>query len=285
MASYVHQLKSILPPYAQRFERVLQKEIPLLGEDNKLKESFIYSLGGAAKRFRPALVYMIADSISGRNVDLSAFAVECFHAASLVADDLPCMDNDDFRRGRPTVHKVYGDSTALLASFALIAKGFEAIARNAIDEVGKKVLSRAVLEASKSMGILGLIGGQFIDLFPDPPTRQGIEKIHEMKTVCLFDLSMTLGWLFGGGAIESLEDIHKSAFHFGSAFQIVDDIDDYDQDLKIGKVHNFAVQFGLSEAKKAVLEHTENCCKLLSKLKITGPLLELTESFRASTSL
>lgn len=281
MASYVHQLKSILPPYVQRFEKVLQQESLLLGEETKLRESFIYSLGGAAKRFRPALVYMVADSISDskRDVDLCAFAVECFHAASLVADDLPCMDNDDFRRGRPTVHKVYGEPTALLASFALIAKGFEAIARNATEDIARPVLAQAILEASRTMGILGLIGGQYIDLFPQEPTREGIEKIHEMKTVSLFDLSMTLGWLFGGGDISQLPTIHQAAFHFGSAFQIVDDIDDYDQDVKIGKVHNFAVQFGIEEAKKAVSDHAEKCCLLLKELKIRGPLLELAASF------
>ncbi len=277
--SFAHQIQSILPSYAERFEKFLKEEEKHFGRDTQLKEACLYSLGGAAKRFRPALVYMTAESLSDKRVDYSALAVECFHTSSLIADDLPCMDNDDYRRGRLTVHKVYGEANALLASFALIAKGFELIARNAFDEQGKSVLQHAILEASRTMGIDGLIGGQFLDLDPKDSSLETINTINEMKTVALFDLSFSLGWLFGGGNPQRLNELHKASFHFGSAFQIVDDIQDYEQDVKAQKKNNFAVVFGIQAAQDAIYEHAEKAVKLFESLGLHGPLIDLSKAF------
>lgn len=268
---------SILSKYAARFEAYFETQKVSLGKDTQFKEACLYSLGGSAKRFRPALVYMTAEALSNHDVSPSALAVECFHTASLIADDLPCMDNDDFRRGRPTNHKVFGEANALLASFALIAKGFELIALNATEN--RDVLQDAIFAASHSMGILGLIGGQFLDLNPQDSTLETINEINEKKTVALFDLSLTLGWLFGGGDKKQLPELHKAAFHFGSAFQIIDDIQDYDQDVKVQKKNNFAVTFGINEAKKAVREHVKIAIEIFTKLKLTGPLTELSQAF------
>lgn len=277
--SFAVQIKSILPKYAERFDKFLEKQTTTFGADTELKQACLYSLGGSAKRFRPALVYMVSDALSKRDVSYAAFAVECFHTGSLIADDLPCMDNDDFRRGRPTVHKVYGEATALLASFALIAKGFELIAMNAQDDIGRKVLQNAILEASRTMGILGLIGGQFLDLNPPDSTLETINEINDKKTVALFDLSLTLGWLFGGGDEKRLKEVHKAAFHFGSAFQIIDDIEDYDQDVKIQKKNNFAVTFGIDAAKKAIFDHAKQASTMFKALGLHGPLVDLSDAF------
>ena len=277
--SFALQIQSILPTYAARFESYLETQKSSFGADTVLKEACLYSLGGAAKRFRPALVYMASEALSNNDVSASALAVECFHTSSLIADDLPCMDNDDFRRGRPTVHKVYGEANALLASFALIAKGFELIAQNATTSSGFEVLQEAVFAASRSMGISGLIGGQFLDLNPKDSTLETINEINDKKTVVLFDLSLTLGWLFGGGDKKRLPELHKAAFHFGSAFQIIDDIQDYDQDVKIQKINNFAITFGIDAAQKAVHDHAQLATKLFKALGLSGPLTDLSQAF------
>ncbi len=224
-----------------------------------------YALKGDGKRFRPALVYMVADGLkTGRNVTPAALAVEFFHTSSLIADDLPCMDNDDFRRGRATTHKVYGESVALLASYALIASGFEEIARNEVEDA--EVSRLAVLQASKTMGAPGLIGGQYYDLFPKNLDKEMLVKTLEMKTCALFDLCMSLGWLFGGGKLSLLDELHKAAYHFGLAFQILDDLDDSQKDLDANRPVNFANRFGVKEAVEAVSFHCQAFQECLVKL-------------------
>ena len=162
---FSEQAKLVLQPYKMRFEEEMHKAFSQFGPQNGVREAMEYALKGDGKRFRPALVYMVADGLkNGCNATPAALAVEYFHTSSLIADDLPCMDDDDFRRGRATTHKVYGESVALLASYALIAAGFEQIAKNEVDDA--QVTRLAVLQASKTMGASGLIGGQFYDLFP-----------------------------------------------------------------------------------------------------------------------
>src|SRR5947209_4745416 len=105
---------SVLNPYKERFEPHLTKAILSFGDKNNLRDACEYALSSGGKRFRPALVYMMGDALGGsKDIDGAALATEFFHTASLIADDLPCMDDDDMRRGRPTVHKMYGEATAL----------------------------------------------------------------------------------------------------------------------------------------------------------------------------
>lgn len=251
--AFSEQAKRILEPYKNRFEEQMQEAFSQFGKPNGVRDAMEYALKGNGKRFRPALVYMVADGLNtGCNVTPAALAVEYFHTSSLIADDLPCMDNDDFRRGRATTHKVYGESVALLASYALIASGFEQIAKN---EVNNAEVSRlAVLQASRTMGVQGLIGGQFHDLFPKNLDKEKLLMILDMKTCALFDLCMTLGWLFGGGKLELLDVVHEAAYHFGIAFQILDDLDDSQKDAEANREVNFANCFGVQEAVAAVQE-------------------------------
>lgn len=278
--------KEILQPYKIRFEKSLPAAFERFGPENKVKEAMCYALQGDAKRFRPALVYMVAEALqTGVDVTNVALTAEYFHTASLVADDLPCMDNDDYRRGRLTTHKVYGEAIALLASYAIISSGFDEIALN---EGSPETVRLGIKQAAKFMGNSGLIGGQCNDLFPSTIDRQEYLKIVEGKTSALFDLALSLGWLFGKGAVEKLPIVHTAAHHFGIMFQIIDDLDDMQQDKMINKL-NFANFFGIEEAISTVqtsMSHFESALQALQLQSEALTLLSrglgrLAESYRS----
>ena len=276
-AIFAEAIFKALKPYKERTEIAIGETIERFGVKNGLRDACEYALKAGGKRFRPAIVYMITESLHSKNdVTDAALAVEFFHTASLIADDLPCMDNDDFRRGVPTTHKVYGESVAILASFSLTAAAFEYIAANS--KVRPDVCQLAIDIASKLNGVNGLLGGQYMDLFPSDITLEKLYEVIEKKTVTLFELSFVLGWLFGGGDLKLLPEIKSLAFHFGSAFQIIDDLDDMEKDKAAGRVINYALLFGKKEAVGAVKEHIAQFKKLLTLLKIKSESLELLSS-------
>jgi len=211
------------------FEQALDKSLTHFGEDNRLKEAVSYALKSGGKRFRPLLVLAVGEAVGECGVMEAALAVEYFHTASLIADDLPCMDNDAMRRGRPSLHVEFGEDVALLASYALITAAFEMIYR-----AGKgkddTVVATALKEAASLAGIQGATGGQFYDLYPPELDCGGIARVHYLKTGTLFELSFLFGWLFGGGERERLDEVKVCARHFGSAFQICDDLRDLGED-------------------------------------------------------
>ena len=276
-ALFAESIFKALAPYKARIEPAIISSMQRFGEKTELRDACEYALSTGGKRFRPAIVYMVADALQSKNdVTDAALAVEFFHTASLIADDLPCMDNDDFRRGRPTTHKVYGEAVALLASFALIAAGFEHIAINS--KVQMDVCQIAIDKASKLNGISGLLGGQFIDLFPPELTLEKLYEVMEKKTVSLFELSFALGWLFAGGDVKLLPEVKRASFHFGSAFQIIDDLDDMEKDAQAGRKVNYALLFGKEEAVRAVKDHIEQFKDSLAVLKIQSEPLQLLAS-------
>lgn len=283
---------SILAPYKAQIEEKISHAIRELGPTSPLRDSCEYALSTGGKRFRPALVLMIANAL-GHQADVSdaALGVEFFHTASLVADDLPCMDNDDERRNQPTVHKKFGESTALLTTYALIAAGYESLAKNAhkikhsalpfahqADQLGVMALENATYNT----GILGATGGQFLDLYPPELTLENvIETIHK-KTVTLFEVSFVLGWLFGGGEMRYLAHIKKAAKHFGLAFQFADDIGDMEQDKANGRLINLANVYGYERAKRMFHEEIQEFNQALQVLNIESSdiqaLVELLKS-------
>lgn len=279
--AFSEQAKLVLEPYKTRFEHEMHAAFSEFGPQNSVREAMEYALKGDGKRFRPALVFMVADGLNkGLNVVPASLAVEYFHTSSLIADDLPCMDNDDFRRGRATTHKVYGESIALLASYALIASGFEQIAKNETKD--KEVTRLGILQASRTMGASGLIGGQYYDLFPKDLDKEKLLLILDMKTCALFDLCMSLGWLFGGGKLELLDEVHKAAYHFGMAFQILDDLDDSQKDKDANREVNFANRFGFDEAVRTVQESCNAFQHSLEKLGLQNtPLNNLCQGLYA----
>lgn len=276
---------AILAPYQARFNRVVEEYFAGIEEKTPLKEACLYAMSVGGKRLRPALVWMVADALqSNAHVDLAALAVEFFHNSSLVSDDLPCMDNDHFRRGKPTTHVVYSESIALLASFALTAAGFEVITNIPLPEQrAYPVLRMAVAKASQAVGLPGIVGGQYLDLFPRNLDQDGIYEIIDRKTGALFEISMLFGWLFAGGSLDCVDDIGRLATHFGRAFQIVDDIDDMEQDAAIGKKINFALAFGKQEAVQSVVSHVTKCLELTKTLGLaSSPLVTLITSLRTA---
>lgn len=233
--------------YRAQIEEALREFIQKMGEKGELRDACEYALLNGGKRLRPTLVLMIADALGqGKDVMPAALSVEFFHTASLIADDLPCMDDDDLRRKRPSLHKAFGESTAILASYALIAEGYGGISRNA--QKDGKIALLCLEAATRCAGIRGATNGQFLDLFPPDNSLATIEKIIYQKTVTLFEISFVFGWLFGGGGLDRLEAVRKCAYHLGMAFQIADDLLDDEQDVIQQSPINIAAALGKEKA-------------------------------------
>jgi geranylgeranyl diphosphate synthase, type II len=198
------------------------------GEKNRLRDAVEYALTSGGKRLRPVIVLLCAEALKhGLDVSDAALAVEFFHTASLIADDLPCMDNDEERRGKPTCHKVFGETIALLSSYALITAAFERIHKNALTmqrsgapfaAYSERAGMIALESASRCAGILGATGGQFLDLFPPSYNLETVRKVIHQKTVSLFEVSFVFGWVFGGGDLTLIDTLKKAASHLGMAF-------------------------------------------------------------------
>ena len=189
-------------------------------------------------------------------------------------------DNDDERRDKPTVHKVYGETIALLSSYALITAAFEAIHRNTVvmhdfglpfSEEADRIGMLALESASHCAGILGATGGQFLDLFPPVSSLDVIKHVIYKKTVTLFEVSFVFGWLFGGGDTEQLETVKDTAYHLGMAFQIADDIGDLLQDEKKEREINMARLVGKEKAFVLFEEEMKLFKKNLQELGILTP--------------
>jgi geranylgeranyl diphosphate synthase type II len=245
--------------HRDKIEQEIAKSIVCLGEKTKLRDACEYALTNGGKRFRPLIVMMIAEALGhGLNVSEAALSVEYFHTASLIADDLPCMDNDDERRDKPSLHKVYGETIALLASYALITAAFDKIHKNAqimnnseppYSTISDRACCIALESAAHCSGILGATGGQFLDIFPPAYSLETVKQVIYKKTITLFEVSFVFGWVFGGGNLEQLDKVKKSAYHLGMAFQIADDIGDLQQDEKNRREMNMARFLGKERAQ------------------------------------
>lgn len=271
--------KAQIIQYKHIIEQKIAHCIENFGEKTKLRDACEYALTNGGKRFRPLIVLMVADAL-GNHLDVSeaALSVEFFHTASLIADDLPCMDNDDKRRDKPSLHKVYGETIALLASYTLITSAFEAIHKNSRlmvnSRFGKKadqICSLALESAAHCSGILGATGGQFLDIYPPVLTVETIKDVIYKKTVTLFEVSFVFGWLFGGGDIELLEKVKKTAYHLGMAFQITDDLGDIIQDEEKQKEISMVKKVGKEQAFSFFQEEMEAFELSLKNLSLHTP--------------
>jgi len=253
-----------LVPLVQEVEAEIKKAIPSFGPKTVLRDAIEYALMGQGKRFRPVLLLLTATSLNpNANAMSAALAVEFFHTASLLADDLPCMDNDPMRRDHPSCHIKFNEATALLASFALISSGYTRIASS----------REAVEIASSTTGTLGACYGQYLDLFPPQMNQAFIMEVIEKKTVSLFELSMALGWIFGGGKLSSLLTVKKAARDFGIAFQIADDFQDLEQDRKERNSMNLVHFVGLKKGTELLHYHVNEFLAGLDQLKLSDSLL------------
>jgi len=270
--------------HRDKIEQEIAASILFFGEKNKLRDACEYALTNGGKRFRPLIVHLIAEALGNDlSVSDSALSVEFFHTASLIVDDLPCMDNDDERRNKPSLHKVYGESVSLLASYALITAAFEKIQKNAeeMSEAGLPFASYsdracviALEAASRCAGILGATGGQFFDLYPPHLNLETVKQVIYKKTITLFEVAFVFGWVFGGGDLVLLEEVKKAAYHLGMAFQIADDLVDLQQDEKKQKEISMARLLGKERAYLVFEEEMKQLRKKLSELELDTPSFE-----------
>jgi geranylgeranyl diphosphate synthase, type II len=212
---------------ASSVNQALDRAVPLR-EPKKIHEAMRYSLLAGGKRVRPVLCIAACELVGGDEITAmpSACAVEMMHTMSLIHDDLPFMDNDDLRRGKPANHKVFGEDIAVLAGDALLAFAFEHIA-TATEAVPISRLLRAISVLAKAVGSQGLAAGQVVDICSAGSQEVGLEQlefIHVHKTAALLEGAVVIGAILGGGSDEEVERLRKFARCIGLLFQVVDDI-------------------------------------------------------------
>ncbi len=242
-----------------------------------IHQAMRYSVMGGGKRLRPALVMAAAETVGGCAAEVlpAACAIELIHVYSLVHDDLPAMDNDDYRRGKLTSHKVYGEAMALLVGDALLTLAFKLLSDCC--GAGPEAVVRVINEAAAGAGTLGLIGGQVVDTFSSGESTEEstLEYIHRHKTGAMYRVSLRTGAILAGAGEEDLACLTEYAEHMGLAFQIKDDILDIEGDeKKLGKpvgsdVRNkkatYPALFGLEQSKVKASLAADRATAVLSK--------------------
>ncbi len=274
------ELKKIWQERSALVEEQLVKELneanPL---DKTLCESMKYSLMAGGKRLRPVLLMAAADAVGAKGTDYltTGCAMEMIHTYSLIHDDLPAMDDDDYRRGKLTNHKVYGAGMATLAGDALLTLAFEVMLRQQGVSAEKKV--QVVREISMAAGPDGMVGGQALDMESEDKqiSMETMKNIHLGKTGALFRAAIRSGAILGGASEEALQALTVYADNFGLAFQITDDILDVIGDEQvIGKPvgsdeknhkSTYVTLTSLEEAQKLAQEAVDTA---IDALKIFG---------------
>ena len=250
-----------------------------------LFDAMRYSLLAGGKRLRPVLVFDFCRMCGGdwRKAVHFAAAVEMIHTYSLIHDDLPCMDNDDYRRGKLTNHKVYGEAIAVLAGDALLTAAFSFIAQA---DLSAEARIFAVEVLANCAGELGMVGGQVLDMQSESRTctEQEVIDIQSRKTGALIKAACLLGVIAGSGNDEQLRAAGDFATHLGLAFQIRDDMLDVIGDAsKLGKAtgvdtdkNTFVVLYGIEKCDCLVSEHTNKAIDILQKFSDTDFMRELS---------
>ncbi|MCM1523932.1 MAG: polyprenyl synthetase family protein [Ruminococcus sp.] len=284
-------MKKQLDIYCGIINNRLDELMDVYCADNALRQlecvnAMKYSLSAGGKRIRPVLAMEFAKICGGDGKVLdSACALEMIHTFSLIHDDLPCMDNDDMRRGKPSCHKAFGETVALLAGDALENYAFEIISSDGSLSYEQRV--RIINSLSKAVGVTGMIGGQVIDTVNTAGVSDGgqILEMYSMKTGALIKCACEIGCICGE-RYELIPAADEYAEALGLAFQIVDDILDVTADEKLlGKPvgsdersdkKTYAAVFGLEAAKKKGAELTEAALSAAEKLGVSGFLANLT---------
>lgn len=259
-------------------EHISFDESQYLNYTEKLKafqESVEYSLSGGGKRFRPVLCLATADLFSSsyqERVLPLALAIEMIHTYSLIHDDLPCMDNDDERRGKPTNHKVYGESTALLAGDALLTEAFKVLAEGSADP---KNTLKVISLVSECAGTLGMIGGQYVDL-SSQKNKVNVEELSQMqinKTGALIRASIVGAAILCEASPEQIKALEEFSRYIGLNFQIADDI--LDKDKK--ELGSFVEVIGLDKSKKLLEDLTQKSLATLNNFENSQFLNSLSQ--------
>ena len=269
--------------------RALEEMICNEGSPEDIQLAMKYSLLAGGKRIRPVLALSVCQGLGGRLEDVLPYAcaVECVHTYSLIHDDLPAMDNDDLRRGKPTNHKVFGEALAILAGDGLLNYAFEIMLKDAFTR-GERRFTEAAYVLANASGINGMIGGQVIDVESEGKLLDAdtLYHMHRLKTGALIQAPCVMGCIIAG-AEEHREAAGLYGSSLGLAFQIKDDILDYSGDAaKLGKAtgmdsaHHkptFVNTFGYEESQVLAEKYTQEALKLTEELDKSGFLGELTQ--------
>lgn len=278
----IEYLSKISKEAEQKFEEHLP---PVADVPNRLHEAMRYSMFAGGKRLRPALVKTTFDMFGGKGEKIyyAMSALEMLHTFSLIHDDLPCVDNDDFRRGKPTSHKQFGEATAVMAGDALCIRAFELMAKTGS--------ARAIEVLANKLGTYGMIGGEMIDIESEgkPVTLETVDYIHYHKTAALIEASLCIGAILAGASEEQIKTIERYGRAIGLAFQVVDDIldivstteqlgKDAGSDIERGKA-TYPSILGLEESRNRAIALYEESIKELDSLEQDTKILRSIAAF------
>lgn len=280
--------KEQLNCYVSQIEGYLEQCIVYPEEpQQKLFDAMRYSLLAGGKRLRPVLLLEFCRLCGGQNEEALPFAaaVEMIHTYSLIHDDLPCMDDDDFRRGYPTNHKVYGEAIAVLAGDGLLTSAFSQITAANLDW---EIKGRGVQVLAQCAGEIGMVGGQVLDIMSEERqcTEEEVLAIQSRKTGALIRAACVLGALAGKGTGTQLQAAAAFADNLGLAFQIRDDMLDVIGTAEaMGKSvgtdadkNTFVQLYGLEKCEQLVAQYTANAIEALSQFQDTDFLVDLAHA-------
>lgn len=278
--------------YKQLLENLLRNSVQGLKAPPDIKDAMQYSLEAGGKRIRPLLLFatMHAFGKDPKEGLLVAAAIEIIHTYSLIHDDLPSMDDDDLRRGKPTNHKVYGEALAILAGDALLTYGFQLIGNMSTKFASADIKLKLIIELAKAAGAEGMVGGQVADMNGEGRklSLSELEYIHVHKTGKLLTYSVIAGAILANAKPSLIEKLTTFAYHLGLAFQIQDDILDLEgNEEKIGKPvgsdttndkSTYPALLSLEGARDSLRLHIVKAKTLLEETSLTTGLLnEITD--------
>lgn len=235
------QFMEELQQKVEHINNVLEKFLPAEeGQQRIIFEAMNYSVRAGGKRLRPILMEETYHMFGGSSAVIEPFmaAIEMIHTYSLVHDDLPAMDNDEYRRGKKTTHAVYGEAMGILAGDALLNLAYETAAKAFDMEVADTRVARAFAVLAKKAGVYGMVGGQVVDVESEksddcPITREKLDFIYRLKTGALIESSMMIGAILAGASSDEVSRVEQIAAKLGLAFQIQDDVLDVTSSLEV----------------------------------------------------
>ena len=270
----------------KHIQDVLDKYMPPVeGYQRTIFDAMNYSVKAGGKRIRPMLMEATYKMFGGDDKLIEPFmaAIEMIHTYSLVHDDLPAMDNDDYRRGKKTTHVVFGEAMGILAGDALLNYAYETAAKAFEMAPANPAIGQAFIVLSQKAGVYGMVGGQVVDVESEktennPVTRDKLDFIYKLKTGALIEASMMVGAILAGASKDEVNSVSEVAVDIGLAFQIQDDIlDVVSTDDELGKPVNsdeknnkttYVTLLGIDKAKEQVMEYTDRAINRLKEITI-----------------
>ena len=282
-------IKSEINTRAEQIDQIIAAYLPAEEDYQKtIMEAMNYSILAGGKRLRPMLMLETYRLFGGESKVVEPFmaAIEMIHTYSLVHDDLPAMDNDEYRRGKKTTHAVYGEAMGILAGDALLNFAFETALKAFDMEPDNTSIGKALQVLAKKAGIYGMIGGQVVDIQSEGAkdmTRDKLDFIYRLKTGALMEASMMIGAILAGATVEEQQLVETVAGEIGLAFQIQDDILDVTSTAEVlgkpigsdekNEKYTYVTFEGLDKAREDVATITEQAVSHMNSLKVKNEFL------------